>query len=155
MAADVLEPLVSFKLIVEVGPQDRGAGQQNNRGTGQAAAVAAQPPVEPAEDGLARVTERQIVGDRPQIGRQLAGPLVAVFGLGLEAAADHRPHRSGYIHIAVEKQHRVVPALIGRPEQRIDHRVGFPRWQERLLANDRFEEKNTELVDVGASIHPV
>src|SRR5271165_4103811 len=61
-AADLLEPLVSFKLIVEVGTQDRGTGQEYDRGTSQSAPVAAQAPVEPAEDGLARMTKRQVIG---------------------------------------------------------------------------------------------
>ena len=64
----------------------RGRREQDGCRDRDAAAPAANPGGRAAWPWLARAGQRQIVGDRLQVGRQLRRPLVAVSRLGLEAA---------------------------------------------------------------------
>ena len=94
---NLLETIKTLELVIQRSTQDRCTGKENDRCTSNPAAITPEPPAHPADNGLACVAERKIVGDRTQISRQFAGFLIAVVGIGFKTAADDSLQRRGNV----------------------------------------------------------
>ena len=62
------------------------------------------------------MAQREVVGDGLEVGGQLAGALIAVAGLGLQAMADDGLERRGDLRVGSAKLGQGGEPIVGRPQ---------------------------------------
>ncbi len=102
--------------------------------------------------GSRRGLQRQVVGDGLEVGGELGGRLIAVAGVGLEAAQDHGFEGGGDFGVSVAQARQRAQPLVGGPQQASTTDEPRRGDAEGPLAGHGLEEHDAQPVDVGAAV---